>query len=67
MGEWFTEPGRNNGESMSALNNFQTAQRFLSQEGLAGWLIYDYRGSNPCPGGLSSERSAKSCHACIQL
>ena len=32
---------------MSAQNYIQTAQSFLSQEGPAGWLIYDYRGSNP--------------------
>ncbi|MEK7806907.1 MAG: aminopeptidase P family protein, partial [Chloroflexota bacterium] len=26
---------------------FGVAQGFLAQEGLHGWLIYDYRGSNP--------------------
>ena len=26
---------------------FGAAQGFLAQEGLPGWLIYDYRGSNP--------------------
>ncbi len=26
---------------------FDTARRFLTAEGLAAWLVYDYRGSNP--------------------
>ena len=28
-------------------NIYKTAQDFLSQEGLTGWLVYDYRDSNP--------------------
>ena len=28
-------------------NIYKTAQDFMRQEGLPGWLVYDYRGSNP--------------------
>ena len=26
---------------------YSTAQEYLSQEGIPGWLVYDYRESNP--------------------
>ena len=32
---------------MPDLNIYKTAQDFMLQEGLPGWLVYDYRGSNP--------------------
>ena len=32
---------------MPDLNIYKTAQDFMCQEGLPGWLVYDYRGSNP--------------------
>ena len=32
---------------MPESNIFKTAQDFMSQEGLPGWLVYDYRDSNP--------------------
>ena len=32
---------------MAKSNVIQAAQEFLQAEGLPGWLVYDYRGSNP--------------------